>query len=181
MQLSDAGLQLIKDFEGLRLTAYQDIGGTWTIGYGHTGADAKKGNTITNQKAHELLTKDVASFVQCVTTAVKVSLNQNQFDALVSFTFNLGCGSLKSSTLLKFLNAGDYVEAANQFERWKFVNGVEVAGLLRRRKAERDLFLFPVIDQNAPALSWDEEIAQLERIYLELGERIVALKKKVRP
>lgn len=177
MQLSDTGLQHIKDFEGLRLTAYKDIGGTWTIGYGHT-ASAKEGMKITNQQAHDLLTKDVATFVRCVNDAVVVPLNQHQFDALVSFSFNLGCGNLKNSTLLKLLNRSDYAGAAQEFERWKFVGKTEVAGLLRRRIAERDLFLTPVSEV---PFSWDEEIAQLERIHRDLGEQIATLKRKVKP
>src|ERR1700743_31650 len=101
MDYSDAGYALTEEFEGLRLTAYQDSVGVWTIGYGHTGADVTPDLTITQEQAGALLQQEVAASVSCVNAAVTVELAQNQFDALVDFTFNLGCGSLRSSTLLK--------------------------------------------------------------------------------
>lgn len=143
MFLSDRGLEKTKEFEGLRLTAYQDSGGVWTIGYGHTGT-AKPDMTITQEKADELLRLDVHWAVSCVNNAVTVKVNQNQFDALVDFTFNIGCGAFRNSTLLRRLNAKNYAEAAEEFTRWKFVKGVEVAGLLRRREADKELFMTPV-------------------------------------
>jgi lysozyme len=143
MFYSDRGLEKTKEFEGLRLTAYQDSGGVWTIGYGHTGS-AKPGMTITQEKADELLRLDVHWAVSCVNNAVTVPVNQNQFDALVDFTFNIGCGAFRNSTLLRRLNAKNYAEAAEEFTRWKFVKGVEVAGLLRRREADKKLFTTPV-------------------------------------
>lgn len=143
MFLSDRGLEKTKEFEGLRLTAYQDSGGVWTIGYGHTGT-AKPDMMITQEKADELLRLDVHWAVSCVNNAVTVKVNQNQFDALVDFTFNIGCGAFRNSTLLRRLNAKNYAEAAEEFTRWKFVKGVEVAGLLRRREADKELFMTPV-------------------------------------
>jgi lysozyme len=143
MEYSDAGLAKTMEFEGLRLEAYQDVGGVWTIGYGHTG-DVKRGMKITASEATELLRKDVQWAVDCVKRAVSRNVNQNQFDAMVDFTFNVGCGAFTGSTLLRMFNAGDTTGAADQFLRWKFVKGVKVDGLLRRREADRKLFLTPV-------------------------------------
>jgi lysozyme len=130
-------------FEGLRLTAYQDMVGVWTIGYGHTGPDVKAGLTITQQQAEQLLINDLARFNNGVNALVTVKINQNQFDALISFSYNLGLGSLQQSTLLRLLNAGNFQAAADQFPRWDRAGGKEVAGLLARRNAERALFLTP--------------------------------------
>jgi len=141
---SSAGRQLIESFEGLELTAYQDMVGVWTIGYGHTGVDVKPGLRISAAQAEALLAADLVKFEQGVARLVTFVLNQHQFDALVSFSFNLGLGSLKNSTLLKLLNAGDVTAAAEQFLRWDKAGGGQVAGLLRRRQAERTLFLTPV-------------------------------------
>ena len=134
---------LIEKFEGLRLTAYQDMVGVWTIGYGHTGPDVKAGLTITQQQAEQLLINDLARFNNGVNALVTVKINQNQFDALISFSYNLGLGSLQQSTLLRLLNAGNFQAAADQFPRWDRAGGKEVAGLLARRNAERALFLTP--------------------------------------
>lgn len=142
MQTGRDGIQLIKEFEGLRLSRYQDIVGKWTIGYGHLIlANESFPKPITEQQAEELLRKDLATSESGVNRLVKVKLSQYQFDALVSFTFNLGVGNLQSSTLLKKLNAGDYAGAANELTRWNKAGGKEVAGLTRRRAAERKLFL----------------------------------------
>ncbi len=141
---SPAGRQLIENFEGLKLTAYQDMVGIWTIGYGHTGPEVKAGQTISVAQADQLLAKDLTRFEQGVAKCVTYPLNQHQFDALVSFSFNLGLGSLQSSSLLSLLNAGDVAGAAAQFLRWNRAGGVEVAGLTRRRQAEQQLFLTPV-------------------------------------
>lgn len=138
---SSAGRQLIESFEGLELTAYQDMVGVWTIGYGHTGMDVKPGLRISAAQAEALLAADLVKFEQGVARLVTLMLNQHQFDALVSFSYNLGLGSLKNSTLLKLLNSGDVAGAAEQFLRWDKAGGVRVAGLTRRRKAERELFL----------------------------------------
>lgn len=141
---SSAGLQLTKQFEGCRLTAYQDQVGVWTIGYGHTGSDVHEGLTIAEDQATTLLAADVAWAVTCVNKSVKSSINQNQFDALVDFVFNLGCASFGQSTLLRDLNAGKIAAAAQQFLRWNKAGGKVVAGLTRRRQAEADLFNTPV-------------------------------------
>ncbi|MND20258.1 Lysozyme RrrD [compost metagenome] len=133
--------QAIKTAEGLRLTAYKDGGGVWTIGYGHTGADVREGLTIPLSEAERLLTRDLRVAENHVNGAVKVKLTQNQFDALVSFVYNVGGEAFRSSTLLKKLNAGDYLGAADQFPRWNKDNGKVVDGLTNRRREERELFL----------------------------------------
>jgi len=143
-EYSDNGLALTKGFEGLRLTAYQDCGGVWTIGYGHTGPDVHAGLAITEAEADALLRADVAEAVTCVNRAVNVPINQNQFDALVDFTFNLGPAVLAKSTLLRDVNAEDFAGAASQFLAWDHVKGVVVEGLLKRRKAEAKLFAAPL-------------------------------------
>lgn len=138
---SKNGLALTEQFEGCRLTAYQDQTGVWTIGYGHTGTGVHAGLTITQDQAEALLVSDVAASATYVNGAVLVVLNQDEFDALVDFVFNLGRGAFAGSTLLKDLNAGDFTGAANQFDRWDQAGGQVVAGLLRRRQAETALFL----------------------------------------
>jgi lysozyme len=140
MDYSEAGYALTEQFEGLRLQAYQDSVGVWTIGYGHTGPDVQPGMTITQAQAAALLQQDVASSVSCVNGAVTVDLQQNQFDALVDFAFNLGCGALRGSTLLKMVNAGDFAGAAGQFGRWVNAGGKPLPGLVKRRAAEAALF-----------------------------------------
>lgn len=140
MKISKKGLELIKAFEGLELKAYKDSVGILTIGYGSTGSHVKSGMTITKEQAEELLKQDVSRFEKGVNDLVKVPLTQNQFDALVSFSFNLGLGNLKSSTLLRKLNASDYSGAANEFLRWNRAGGVVLKGLTRRRQTEKDIF-----------------------------------------
>jgi lysozyme len=137
---SDAGLTLTKNFEGCRLSAYADQGGVWTVGYGHTGPGVHAGLTITQDQADTFLISDVAGAVACVNRLVTSSIVQCQFDALVDFTFNLGCACLANSTLLRAVNAGDFDGAANEFLRWDHVNGMVVPGLLRRRQAEVQMF-----------------------------------------
>lgn len=137
---SPHGYALTKTFEGLRLTAYQDQTGLWTIGYGHTGPEVHSHLTITEAQADTLLQSDLAKAAVCIRHAVTVSINQNQFDALVDFVFNLGCGRLHGSTLLRHINAGEFDLAASQFLLWDRAGIAVVPGLLARRKAEMDLF-----------------------------------------
>jgi lysozyme len=141
VKVSEAGIALIKSFESERLEAYVCPAGKWTIGFGHTGPDVRPGMRISSEKAHALLGKDIAKFERCVNAYLAVPVTQNQFDALVSFTFNVGCENLKKSTLLRKLNDGDDVGASEQFRRWDKSNGVPLAGLTRRRQAEMGLFL----------------------------------------
>ncbi|EMA2416325.1 lysozyme [Citrobacter freundii] len=145
MQTSEKGIALIKEFEGCKLTAYQDSVGVWTIGYGWTqpvdGKSIRAGMTIKQETAERLLKTGLVSYESDVYRLVKVGLTQGQFDALVSFTYNLGARSLSTSTLLRKLNAGDYAGAADEFLRWNKAGGKVMNGLTRRREAERALFL----------------------------------------
>lgn len=140
MKTSNDGINFIRDHEGCRLTAYQDSGGVWTIGVGHTRG-VEEGQVITQEQADAFLSDDLGPVESCLNTAVTVSLNQNQFDALASFTFNLGAGAFTGSTLLKKLNSGDYAGAANEFPKWCHDNGQFVQGLYNRRMDEQHLFL----------------------------------------
>lgn len=140
----DSGKKLIKEFEGFRATAYLCPAGVWTVGYGTTrigGKPVKDGTKITTEEAETFLEQDLKRFEDGVNRLVQVEITQNQFDALVSFVYNLGIGSLQKSTLLKKLNAGLFAEAAEQFLKWDKSDGKSLPGLARRRKAERDLFL----------------------------------------
>ena len=145
MQISENGLDLIRKFEGLRLAAYLCPSGVLTIGYGHTGSDVKRGQKIDEDRATELLMNDVKRFETSVNNLVKVEITQGMFDALVSFCFNLGAGSLHGSTLLRKLNAGDTAGAAEEFLKWDKANGKSLAGLTARREAERQLFIGDVL------------------------------------
>lgn len=139
-QINARGLRLLKTFEGLRLNAYRDPVGIWTIGYGTTSG-VYPGMRITEAEAEALLKRDLARFERAVEDLVTVPLNDDQFSALVSFVYNVGEGALASSTLLRLLNRGDYRGAADQLLRWNRAGGRELAGLTRRRRAERALFL----------------------------------------
>ncbi len=140
--ISQKGLDLIKEFEGERLDAYKCPAGVWTIGYGTT-SNVSPGMKISKEHAQNLLAQDVSKFEDAVKRLVKVPLNQNQLDALVSFTYNLGEGNLAKSTLLKLLNQRDYAGAANEFGRFINANGKPLKGLIRRRAAEQALFETP--------------------------------------
>ncbi|MEG2347381.1 MAG: lysozyme [Cetobacterium sp.] len=139
MKISQKGIELIKKFEGCKLEAYRCPAGVWTIGYGHTKT-AKQGMKITQQQAEELLKQDLCIYESSVERNIKVAINQPIFDALVSFTYNLGEGNLKSSTLLKKLNNRDYYGASEEFQRWNKAGGKVLNGLIKRREAERNLF-----------------------------------------
>lgn len=139
MKVSADGLNFIKQAEGCKLHAYQDSVGVWTIGVGHTkGVIA--GQIITPGMADALLEDDLQEVYDCIEALVHVPLSQGQFDALCSFTFNLGCGALKGSTLLKMLNSGDYSGAEQQFQRWNKAGGLVLAGLTKRRAGEAQMF-----------------------------------------
>lgn len=140
-RINEAGLSLIKSFEGCKLKAYRDIVGILTIGYGHTGADVHSGMEISQEEADSILKKDLERFEGAVDGAANESISDNQFAALVAFAFNVGAGAFNSSTLLRKVNAGDYSGAAEEFLRWDKAGGKVVAGLTRRRQAERSLFL----------------------------------------
>jgi lysozyme len=136
---SQAGYALTEKFEGLSLTAYQDIVGVWTNGYGNTHG-VIPGSTITLKQAVDDLTSNIAGSEYVVNRVVLVPLRQGQFDACVDFVFNLGAGNFQSSTLLRKLNAKDYAGASAEFPKWNHAGGREVAGLTRRRLAEQQLF-----------------------------------------
>ena len=149
LDVSAKGLDLIAGFEGWSATLYNDVADNATIGYGHlvhagpiNDADRRGpfGKGITKQQGLALLQSDVESKAQAVRQYVTVKLNQGQFDALVSFAYNVGAGNLKSSTLLKKLNAGDYAGAANEFANWTKAGGKVLSGLQRRRAAEAAMF-----------------------------------------
>ena len=139
MKLSSLGLALLEFIEDFRATAYQDQGGVWTCGFGHTGPDVHEGTTCTPEQASGWLAADVSRAELAVMRAVDVALTQHQFDALVTFTYNAGAGAFEHSTLLKLVNA--HQPAADEFLKWDHVAGKPNAGLLRRRKVERALFL----------------------------------------
>ena len=139
MKCSQEGLALIKKFEGCRLKAYRCSANVLTIGYGHTGG-VKEDDTITQPEADKLLENDIAKFEEYVSDNVIVELKQYQFDALVAWTFNLGVGNLRSSTMLKKLNESDYDSVPSEMKRWNKAAGKTLDGLIRRRKAEGLLF-----------------------------------------
>lgn len=152
MKASERGRAFIKSFESCRLEAYPDPGTggePWTIGWGHTGSEVKPGLIWTQEQADQAFDDDLAQFEGAVNSLVKASLNQNQFDALVSFAFNVGpdidademAEGLGDSTLLKKLNAGDYRGAAEEFPKWNKSGGKVMPGLVRRRAGERTMFL----------------------------------------
>lgn len=140
MKISNRGLNLIKKYEGLRLEAYKCPSGVLTIGYGHTRG-VKTGMRITKEQAEGFLLDDLKTYENAVNSCVKVPINQYQYDALVSFSFNCGTGALKNSTLLKKLNKKDYKGASDEFLRWNKSNGQVLKGLTKRRQEERQLFL----------------------------------------
>jgi len=141
MKMSSEGRKaLIQEFEQCRLEAYPDGGGVWTIGWGHT-AGVKNGQTCTQAQADAWLEAEVADAEASVNTYVRGWLLQGQFDALCSLVYNIGGNAFRKSTLVAKLNAGDTEGAAKEFLRWKFDNGKEVKGLLRRRAAEQKMFL----------------------------------------
>lgn len=165
MKTSQKGIDLIKRFEGLELEAYQDIAGIWTIGYGHTGPDVKPGMKISEREAEDLLKADLKPREQAVERLVKVPLNQNEFDALVSFVYNVGEGAFRKSTARRRLNNGDRIGAAEALTWWNkaTIGGVltEVAGLTRRRAAEKALFLEPI---NPPIVADAGKVSENSRV-----------------
>jgi GH24 family phage-related lysozyme (muramidase) len=144
MDISQIGVDLIKRFEGFRNKAYKPVEEEefWTIAYGHYGPDVKQNQVISKEDGEVLLKKDLKRFVDGVNKLLKVSVNQNQFDALVSFAYNCGLGNLGNSTLLKLVNKKDFKNAANEFDKWVHgANKKVLPGLVTRRKAEKALFL----------------------------------------
>jgi lysozyme len=149
------GYEFLKKWEGERLEAYQDVGGVWTIGIGHTKG-VKPGMVITSEQSRKFLEEDITWATKAVNDSVEVSLNQNQFNALVSLCFNIGPTGFKRSTCLRRLNEGDFIGAANALLWWNKarVGGrlTVIRGLVNRRAAEKQLFLTPPL-----VVEWDKE------------------------
>lgn len=141
MLISQNGIDLIKSFESFRAKTYVCPAGKKTIGWGHTGADVKDGMTVSKEQAEELLRKDLISAETAVVELIDRPLTQNQFDALVSFVFNIGRPKFSKSTLRKLLNSGDVKKAALEFDKWIYSNGKILNGLVTRRTREKALFL----------------------------------------
>jgi GH24 family phage-related lysozyme (muramidase) len=143
MTTSPEGIALIHEFESFSPESYLCPAGVWTIGWGTTQVDGRpvvEGMTTTRAQADEWFAADLAAFEACVLRDVRVELSQSEFDALVSFAYNVGCGAFRDSTLLKKLNTGDRAGAADEFARWNKGGGQVLAGLTRRREAERNMF-----------------------------------------
>jgi lysozyme len=140
MQYSKQGLALTEGFESCRLTAYRDIKGVLTIGYGHTGSDVTEGLTWTQDQADTALVCDAQHAVNTVNRLVTIELSQTAFDALVDFVFNVGSGNFAGSTMLKLINSGNLDAAAEEFSKWDQASGQVISGLLRRREAEANEF-----------------------------------------
>ena len=139
MNISKEGIALIKKFEGCELEAYKCAAGVWTIGYGHT-KDVKEGEVITKEEAESMLVHELQEYCNDVDIAVKVDLKQNEFDSLVSWTYNLGPTNLNSSTMLRVLNEGKHDDVPTQIKRWNKAGGEVLKGLIRRRNAEALMF-----------------------------------------
>lgn len=141
MEALDKAISALKNFEGLRLKAYKDGGGVWTVGYGSTGPGITEHTEWSLEKAEHDLRIRTESIISVIRKHVKVPLNDNQLAALVSLGYNIGISALFGSTLFKKLNERKYEEAAGQFERWCYIKKVPSKGLLNRRQKEKALFL----------------------------------------
>lgn len=141
LALSHTGLKMMMQAEGLRLESYRCPADVLTIGYGHTGPDVKPGMVITKDQAEMLLRDDVRFAEIGVRTYATVPLTQQQFDALVDFAYNCGIGAMRGSTMLRKLNSRDYLGAAEELTKWTRAGGKVMAGLVKRRQAEKAMFL----------------------------------------
>lgn len=141
MRISPKGRSMIQGFEGLRLESYIDSAGIPTVGWGHTGKGVHPGMVINLEYAEHLLAQDLESFENCVSAMTKVDLTQNQFDAMVSFAYNIGCHAFHDSTLLAKLNKGETTGASMEFSRWVHGGGKVIPGLITRREKERRRFI----------------------------------------
>ena len=142
MRTSDKGIEQIKSFEGFRTMPYKDTGGKLTVGYGHLmvhGDGLVEGSPITMGQATQLLRNDLQAAENCV-NSTGTALTQNEFDALVSFVYNLGCPAFQRSTLLKFIKEQNYIAAAEEFPKWDMVAGVHSNSIRKRRLAEQACF-----------------------------------------
>lgn len=184
MKTSSKGLDLIKFWEELRLKAYLDTGGVPTIGWGTIlypgGAKVKMGDTCTQDQAQEYLQHDCSNFEGVVTSVVKAPINQLMFDALVCFVYNIGARAFTDSTLLKLLNQKEYILSSQQFARWNKDNGKVLAGLIRRRASETELFLEGLSQLNSsskPAEVPTEVIQSLSEVVKEINKNSSKKKK----
>jgi lysozyme len=148
MIINQITIELLKRFEGCKLTAYKDSGGVWTIGYGTTaaagvGIDPHEGMTITQDQAEVLLHKTIDGFAKKVSSLITINVTSNEFAACLLLSYNIGIDAFAKSTLLKHLNAGKKDLAAAEFKKWNHDNGKVVKGLTKRRAAEAELFLTP--------------------------------------
>lgn len=144
MKTSEHGIDLVKIFEGFSAKSYVDVAGYPTIGYGHKIRTGEMFYSVTEEEATRLLGGDLLEAEAAVNKYCTAPINQNQFDALVSFTYNLGGAALEGSTLLRLVNAREYSYAADEFPKWCHAGGVEVEGLVTRREKERALFIMPI-------------------------------------
>jgi lysozyme len=142
MVVNERGIDIIKEFEGLRLTSYLCPAKVWTIGYGHTGPDVYPGLTISKETAEQLLRGDLLMFEHGVDSLIETA-TENEFSAMVSLAFNIGLGNFKKSSVLRNHNLGKRAQAANSFLLWIKGGGRQLPGLIRRRNAERSLYLLP--------------------------------------
>lgn len=162
MRISEYGINFIAEFEGFREQAYKDVAGVWTIGYGST-LGVQPGQTITKEAARARLEREIEGYEDAVEQLCVVPPNQNQFDALCSFAYNVGVNGLRSSSVLKAHNRGDFDSAARAFSLWNKAGGRVYRGLTRRRAAEAALYLEPLYSTSvAPDDPEDFEAAQNE-------------------
>lgn len=179
-QIDQDSLKAIAEREGLRLTAYKDTGNTWTVGYGHTD-DVEPGEVITQEQAMAFLMADVGVAETCVSDAIKVTLTDNQYGALVSFAYNIGCEAFCKSTLVKNLNAGDYAGVPQQMLRWVKVHGVTDNGLINRRNSEGGQWVKgayvkgAAITPDSPPPAWRSALSTLHIKLKGIGTTIAGL------
>ena len=178
MSVNKATLDLIKQYEGCKLTAYQDIVGIWTIGYGTTamaglGITPAKGMTITQERAEDLLRQGVDKFAATVDALIISNVNANEFGACVSLAYNIGTGAFAKSTVLRELNAGNKEKAAVAFRMWNKAGGKVVKGLTNRRDSEIALFLMPVTADMHTAVPVEKE--QPESVFSAIIKALIGL------
>jgi lysozyme len=181
VKTSPKGIALITEFEGFRSKAYQDVVGVWTIGYGFT-LGVQPGDTITKEQAKRRLARELESYEAAVMRACTNEPNQNEFDALVCFAFNVGASGMAKSSVIKAHNRGDHQAAARAFQLWNKAGGVVYAGLTRRRAAEAALYLTPMPDDvsdpvEGPALDMPQRVdseSSLSRSPIVAGSGIAA-------
>lgn len=184
LNISQNGVELIKHFEGLRLEAYKPVPTEkyYTIGYGHYSSDLTRDSRITQDDAEMILKKDLEKFVAGVNDVLLVPVNQNQFDALVSFAYNLGISALRSSTLLKLVNQRKFTDAEKQFSAWVHAGGQVLGGLVKRRQAEKELFnktYKPIATTTSHTVSLGETLGGIADDYNTTVKKLLSLNPKI--